>query len=230
VLVIGDVHAPFEDEKALNQVIDERAPGKDLVIQVGDLTDLYNYSKYTRNPNLITPKQEVEQARAHAEKAWARIRKRNRKAKCVLLRGNHDARVDKRVSENLPELGALVGSTIRDFFTFDGVETIHDPTEEFIVTVNGERVAFMHGHRSKLGDHASYNRISTVCGHSHTGGVVFFRDRRRTFWELNAGWFGKESHPVFAYGAQKQIRKWTMGYGEIDHRGPRFVPISRRRG
>lgn len=144
--------------------------------------------------------------------------------------------MDKRISEKLPELESFTLQPIRDYFAFDGVETILDPTEEFIVRIGrgprgagggrSEDVCFMHGHRSKLGDHAAYNEISTVCGHSHQGGVVYRRHRNKIFWELNAGWLGDERQSVFAYGAQRLLKKWTLGYGEIDSRGPRFCPVS----
>lgn len=198
----------------------------DLVIQVGDVDDLYNFSKYTKNPNLMSPEAEVSAAREHVERLWARVKKRAPKAKRYQLRGNHDGRVEKRIAENLPEIGVFASRGIRDFYTFDGVTTIHDPTEELILPVAGQDVCFMHGHRSKLGDHARYNQLATVTGHSHHGGVVYLRHRDRVFWELNAGWLGDERAPVFRYGNQKLLKTWTKGFGLIDHLGPRFCPLS----
>ena len=205
------------------------APTCDAIVQVGDLFDQYVFSRYNRNPNLITPDAEVEKAREQAQRLWADINKRAKWAKCWQLRGNHDARLDKRIAEKVPEARGLLEQSIRDLYTFDGVTTVFDPTEELFLKINGETVCFQHGHRSKLGDHASYNGCRTVCGHSHTGGVVYRRDRRGTFWELNAGWLGNEVARVFAYGDQKTTKKWTLGYGLIDAQGPRFCPLKVRR-
>jgi hypothetical protein len=195
------------------------------VVQIGDVNDLYNQSKYTRNPDLITPERETRLARDQTVEMWSAIRHRAPDAKLIQLLGNHDGRINKRIAENLPEARALVAGAIRDFYTFDGVRTQHDPTEELFLKINGEVVCFQHGHRSKLGDHARFNECPTVVGHSHTGGVVYMRNRKGVYWELNAGWLGDERAPVFQYGAQKHLKKWTLGYGLIDHRGPRFCPL-----
>jgi predicted MPP superfamily phosphohydrolase len=222
IVILGDIHFPWADEKALETVYrDVKLLQPTHVVQIGDLYDEYNFSKYPRNPNLITPDDELARARKMAVAMWAKIQQLAPRAKCVQLLGNHCARISKRIAEALPELSTLAKEPLQALFTFDGVETVHDATEEYFI---GD-VCFMHGHRSKFGDHAKYNQMSTVVGHSHQGGVLFFRNRREVYFELNAGWLGAEKAPVFKYGNQKIIRTWTLGYGVIDARGPRFVSL-----
>jgi predicted phosphodiesterase len=225
LLVLGDIHFPWANRRALKHVVDEVVAECDAVVQVGDLYDQYVFSKYNRNPNLITPDAEVEAAKEQATEMWSAIRHASPKAALFQLRGNHDARIDKRIAEKVPEARGLLEQSVQNLYTFDDVSTVFDPTEELFLRVNGEEVCFQHGHRSKLGDHASYNGTNTVCGHSHLGGVVYRRDRRGCFWELNAGWLGNETARVFAYGDQKTTKKWTLGYGLIDAQGPRFCPL-----
>lgn len=230
VLVLGDVHAPYHDEKAVNKAIDEGAPGADLVVQVGDLADQFVFSRYARDPDMPGPSKEMDAARAAAERLWTRVKKRAPRAKCFQLLGNHDARTHKRIAENAPETIYFAKKGIHDFYTFKGVETIYDPAEELIVPVKGaygvQDHVFMHGYRSRLGDHATYNNLPTIVGHSHVGGVVCFRRRDSVIFELNAGFLGDINAPVFRYGQQVRIKRWTVGFGRIDHFGPKFCLIS----
>lgn len=225
VIAIGDVHAPFHDESwfawMLNY-IEFRRPT--LVIQVGDLYDMLSFSKYPRSHNIMTPADEMEEGRAVAVDMWTDIQKRAPNARCVQLRGNHDDRLEKRLVSYLPEIESLVMPTLAALWHFPGVQTINESREEF--THNG--VMYHHGHR-KFGTHVTYNNQSTVNGHLHTGGVKFLQTLDGTIWELNAGCGIDVKAPVFSYGAQKRLHGATLGLGEIDEYGPRFIPYSERR-
>lgn len=229
VVVIGDVHHPWSHEPTLERIyefIEQTKPG--LIVQIGDARDLYSFSKFSINPNLITPEDELDRGTEAFQQMWARVRRAAPKARRVQILGNHCARANKRLSETLPSCLQLATPTIRALFEAPGVETHHDPTEElFIQTAAGE-VCFQHGHRAKLGDHMRYNGMNTVVGHSHTGGVVYGRKRGGVIWELNAGWVGDERAPVFKYGQQNKIKGWTVGVGHIDHNGPRFISFPRK--
>lgn len=132
--------------------------------------------------------------------------------------GNHDDRIMKRVLEKNPEIAFLIGNTLKQLYTFENVELVR--SYEYVIN----DIIFQHGHRSRLGDHAKYNQGSTVCGHSHVGGVVFMRNRLRTYFELNAGFLGDTETAAFAYRAQKLVNNTTLGVGVIDALGPRFIP------
>ena len=226
-LCIGDVHAPFIDKKVF-RILSEKIPEhyedalsrgrRFCVIQLGDLYDMYSASKYVRSLDLITPQDEFELGKETARERWGIIRKRAKKASCYQLLGNHDARPFKRLLEKCPELASVV--SFKDLFTFEGVKTIHDPAQELIL----DEIVFMHGYRSKLGDHCLYNRLSTVCGHSHRGGVLFFPHGKEMLFELNAGYIAQSDSVPMRYGMQR-ISKTTHGYGLIDQDGPRFIPI-----
>ena len=227
VLVIGDVHEPWSHGPTLEKIyaaVEEIKP--DVVLQIGDLRDLYSFSRYPVNPNAITPEREIDRGTAACTKMWERVRKANPKARRIQLLGNHDERPSKRLSETLPACKLLAAPTLKALFEFPGVETHHDPAQEFFLNTAAGEVCFMHGHRAKLGDHAKYNQMPTVCGHSHQGGVVYLRHKSKVFWELNAGWCGDETAPVFKYGNQRALKTWTRGFGLIDSRGPRFVSLT----
>lgn len=139
------------------------------------------------------------------------------------LMGNHCVRPIARIMERAPEFEEDMIEKVNERYTFDGVKTIYDPREE--LDVNGVR--FIHGYRSKLGDHAVFNQMPVVCGHSHRGGTVFIPMRDRISYELNAGYLADASHPALSYTMQKKASNWTLGFGLIDESGPRFVPLSK---
>lgn len=217
ILGIGDVHLPYHSQKTLDKIyrLAEKLEPTD-VVQVGDLADQISFSRYPKVVKM-DPEKELELARTAAEEMWAHFKGVN----CYQLMGNHDDRIFKKAVAHVPELASLVGKSLREFYTFPGVTTIHDSRDELII----DDIVFQHGHRSKLGDHAKYNRRCTVVGHSHTGGVVFFPEREGILWELNCGFVADITSPAFGYHAQKKHHTTTLGVGWIDDLGPRFIPL-----
>lgn len=217
ILIIGDVHAPFTIQKTLDRIVDSAAsaPPKHIV-QVGDLYDLYSFAKFPRSRNIYTPKDEIKLGREVAEKMWDRLKKAAPQAKCWQLRGNHDARPYKRVIEACPEIEDEL--RIDRIWRFDGVESMLSDRDELIIN----RIVFMHGFR-KFGEHVVHNRLSTVCGHLHTGGVRYVRFGKATLFELNAGFCGNPNSTPLGYTPQKKVSTWTQGFARIDAQGPRFI-------
>lgn len=218
-LAIGDTHFPFTIWRSVDRIVEAAAALKPAnIVQLGDLYDLYAFSKFPRSHNVYTPLQEIQNGRRLAETFWARLRKAAPKAKCFQLKGNHDARPYKRIVEACPELEAHL--TLDRLWVFDGVETLKDDKDDLVI----RKVLYMHGFR-KHGTHVVHNGISTVCGHLHTGGVVYVRRGKETLWELNAGYLGNPHCTPLGYTPQRRFSSWTHGYGLVDERGPRFVPL-----
>jgi hypothetical protein len=97
---------------------------------------------------------------------------------------------------------------------FDGVTNVSD---EFVL----DDIMFMHGMR-RMGEHAKWNQMNTVTGHTHQGRIEYFMNRHGTYFEMNCGWLGdKESYP-FAYRIQKKLDNTHQGIGLIENRQPRF--------
>lgn len=219
IIVLGDVHFPFQHGKALAhamQIIEKEKP--DIVVQIGDLYDQYSASKFPRSLNLYTPKAEFELAREGGIKMWADVHAAAPKAECFQLTGNHDVRAAKRIMEAWPAGEHLIEPVMRQLFTFDGVKTIYDPTEELQIG----SILFIHGYLGQLGAHRDYNQSNVVCGHTHRGSVAYRAIAEKTLWELNVGLLGDPYSKALSYRPQK-IHNWTLGIGIIDSYGPRFV-------
>lgn len=220
VLIIGDVHFPFQHKEALGKIVAHAKSMKpDCIVQIGDLYDFYAFSKYPRSLNVMTPADEVRLGYEGAKTMWKDLQKASPGSECFQMLGNHDERVVRKLIQQSPEFEEMAKEWLEVRMTFPDVTVVRE--QEFFL--NG--VCYMHGFRNAIGDHARYNQVSTVVGHSHRGGVVFEQNAHGTFFELNVGWVGDKFSPVFSYQSQKRISKTTLGFGIIDELGPRFCPL-----
>ncbi len=216
-MIFGDCHYPEANQKALKWaygLVKKLQP--DYVVQIGDLYDLANLSRFAKTLNYMTPQAEINLARKQAEEMWSQIQKAAPKAQCIQLLGNHDVRGMKRMLEKAPELEAYMDW--KPLFTFPKVKTYFDEKEE--VEIGG--VIATHGFK-KFGEHARYNQCSTFHGHSHHAGVQYFQNLEGIFWELDVGFLGDVDSEVFSYRNQRKLHGWTVGVGYIDEHGPRFM-------
>lgn len=224
ILAIGDVHFPWAQKSKISAVLKLAETFRPhAIVQVGDLYDMFAAGRWAKSLDIMTPKQEYQLARDQAEEFWRLLRRASPKSACFQLIGNHDERPLKRVLDKAPEVASLM--KVDELFKFKGVKTANSEFDELVL----KDIVFMHGYKSKLGDHATFNQMKTVCGHSHRGGVVFMPKRGtgtnlEMIWELNCGYLGDPDEVPLQY--RKQSRTiWTHGVGLIDHLGPRFVPL-----
>jgi predicted phosphodiesterase len=225
-LFIGDTHFPFIHQPTLDQIIEfAEAMKPEVIVQVGDLYDLYSHAKFPRSHNIFTPREESKLAREGAEKMWARLQAASPKSRCVQITGNHDLRPMKRILEVYPEAEDWVTEIMERMMRFDGVELIADYREHLELPGN---VRVIHGYLSGIGKHRDYNVSNVVCGHTHRGGVVLRNVRDEIIWELNAGLVGDPSAKGLSYTSQRVV-DWTLGWGWLDEYGPRFIPARKRK-
>ena len=222
VAAIPDLHFPWVDVKALAKVYDIiENHNPQVVIQLGDLYDLYSYSKYARTHDLCTPEEELEDARNSALIFWNTINEIVPRARKIQLRGNHDVRIEKRTLEKAPELYSIVSRHQNDLYKFKGVETILCDKEGIEI----EGVLYVHGWLTKLGDHMKSLGKCIVHGHTHRAGIIFENYFGNLLWELDCGYLAgdaKDAIPL-RYGPTVHM-KWVKGLGMIKPDGPIFIP------
>lgn len=214
VLVIGDMHLPFVNLNNFRKLTAiAKALNPELIIQIGDLYDFFSFSKYARSHNIIKPRVEIETGLTMANDMWRDFHKACPNAKLVQLLGNHCFRAQKRVMEKLPEFESL--KTWQVLFQFPKVKTIFDPNVEY----EFDDVLYTHGWGTKVGQHLTYYNQSVVVGHSHRP-HTYYKKNKNNMFELNVGWMGDDTHPVFDYRHSKRSN-WVQSYGVIDEQGPR---------
>lgn len=222
-MAIGDMHAPWQSRKtlaAIYRAIRKHEPA--VIVQMGDLYDLFSFSRFPRTYNIYTPRQELELGRKDNELFWRTVKDCAPTAKCMQLWGNHDLRAVKRALSGAPELEQFTRDGIHTLMEFPGVELVKDSAE----VIEIDQVGYHHGYLSKLGDHAKMNMCSMVVAHSHTGGMLPIKLEHETIFELNCGFVANRFAVPLSYGEQRRFSRWTLGYGLVDEFGARFVPLN----
>jgi hypothetical protein len=149
---------------------------------------------------------------------WNRIRLENKKANLIQISdANHDARIIKRMQERLPEAAFIGSQWLTKQLTFPGVDLLKSH-----LVIDGIMVE--HGNR-KPGEHARFNQMSTITGHTHKARIEYFANRNGPFWEMNCGYLGDSASPVFSYKGHNRIDLTHTGIGLVEHGQPRFLSL-----
>lgn len=224
VLAIGDMHAPWASKCTLLAVYDAiRRIKPDVVIQMGDLYDLFSFTRFPRTHNIYTPSQELTIARKDAALFWSSVKHAGpRRMRRIQLWGNHDDRAVKLALNKAPELEEFVHAGMRSLMRFDGVETVDDSREVYKI----DNVGYHHGYLLQPGAHARQNLCSMVTAHTHFGCVVPLKLEKEIIWELNVGFVADRFAKPLGYSPQRRFSRMTLGFGLIDRWGPRFVPLN----
>ncbi len=102
--ILGDVHAPYQDERALSvafKVIEAVQP--ELLVANGDWVDFYQLSRFDPDPSRkLTLQADLDVAKGILRRA----KQAAPKARMVYKKGNHEQRLDRWRNRN-PEIGAL---------------------------------------------------------------------------------------------------------------------------
>jgi len=219
ILVIPDLHAPFHCEKGLQNIIKYAKKHKPThIVQIGDALDLFAFSRFAKslNDSEMTAKQELFAGVKIIGRMWKQLQKDNPRVHCFQMRGNHSARLDKRLEESNPELCGIVD--LSGIWRFPKVNTIYNTRQELIIN----NIMFIHGYRSKLGDHTKYNHMSVVHGHCHRPGIAYIPIKGKSLFEMDVGHCIDIKSIAVSYMPQKTTN-WTKSFGWIDKHGPRVI-------
>lgn len=220
VLAIPDCHFPFHNQDSLTKIyalIERLKPT--VVIQLGDIYDCYSFSKYPRSHDIMTPKEEIAEARLAAEALWRNVRAAGfSKMRMVQLVGNHDVRPQKRIEEKYPEIASLID--LNHLWQFKSVETVIDDRCKFEI----DGVIYTHGFRSKLGDHMRFLGKSVVRGHSHRAGLVWLNQWEKLLFEMECGYIADDQAEPLKYTHTQQM-SWIQACGFVSDFGPQIIPL-----
>ena len=211
VVIIPDIHAPYEDYRALQGVfkyIKDYKPDK--VVLLGDVIDFYQLSKFDKNPNRITGLQdEIDAAR------WelGELRKVH-KGQITYLEGNHEHRLYRYLNAN-PEISSLR--------SINKVESILGLKDFNINYKHHEQIAgvlFKHG--NVVRKHSSYTAkgefdnegTSGVSGHTHRIGAHYVTNRSGQHAWFEMGHLCSEKAAEYMEG---KVPNWQKGFGVMEY-------------
>ena len=206
VLIISDLHAPFEHPKALQFI--EKTVNKykcNRIVSIGDLADFHAYSlKWGPDPNGRSPGDEYELLMESLQPWYKAF------PEMEIVNSNHDSRPYKKLfAASLPrQLMKSIG------------EFLHSPKgwlwHEAGTDIDG--VYYFHGEGLSQANwrlaHEKY-KTSVVHGHLHnSAGVHYHQDRKRRYAVLNTGCLIDEKQYCFRY-SEHNFNRAVIGCGVV---------------
>lgn len=186
VLVIGDIHAPFELEGYLKFCIDTyRNYNCNQVVFIGDIIDNHYSSYHETDADGMGGKYELEKAIKRVKKWYEAF------PDADVTLGNHDRIVMRKTqTSNIPSMW------IREIG-----EVLNTPNWRFVTDVYYDEVRYVHGDKSgKPRMAAKRDMVSTVSGHYHT--------------DMYCEWMFGKTRAIFglATGCGIDSKSYAMGY------------------
>lgn len=216
--VIPDLHLPYEQDYALDFIVDTfMRYGVSDIVFIGDMVDFHTVSNHGYDPDGYGPMYEYELTNQKLQK-WF---KEFPEAKYIM--GNHDNRI-KRIANTNGIPGAFVKS-FRELFNIPDTWEIDD---EFII----DNVNYSHGLKQggiySAANTAKLNMMSSVIGHYHAqGGVYYINNGAETIFGMSVGALVNDEALAFQYGKFNKYKS-LMGCGVvINDKEAYFIPYKK---
>lgn len=214
VLVFSDAHywpgEPSTAHRALLRLCKRLEPA--VLIANGDMFDAASLSRHPRIGWDTVPTARDELAACQLR--MGEIERAGRGARRYWNLGNHDLRMDSRLSALVPAAEGIPGFTLREHF----------PNWQFTMRVdlNGDCVI---KHRFRGGIHATFNNTlwagkSIITGHLHSQRVTPISDYTGTRYGVDSGCVAETVGDQFLY-AEQNATNWRSGFCVLtvaDHR------------
>ena len=215
VLSIGDLHLPYHDVPAVTAALQEgirRQVGGILIN--GDLVDFHTLSKFDREPDAVSFKEE----RRIGKEFLAILRRTFPKARIVLKLGNHDERCQHFMMRKAPE---IYDEEIHGFDAMFGLPAlgIELVQEKRIVMVG--KLPVLHGHELPKG---ISNPVNAARGaFMRTGSIVLINHLHQTSQHTETAPLTHHMITTWSSGCLCGLRpqyapynKWNHGFNMIE--------------
>lgn len=168
ILIIPDLHFPYEHPDAIRflDAIKKDFNGFDLIINLGDIVDQYQWSQYEANPEAMNQIEELKLASNKLNKLIKLF------PKMVITLGNHDIRLEKKLIKN--GISPSVLQRFETLYSLNDNEWIY--ADELGLWWNDEarRVLFIHEAKSDILKTCDEFESSVVSGHRHSSLEIKF--------------------------------------------------------
>ena len=174
--VIGDIHVPFQDKRSTKLALDYLSSLKlDKLVLIGDLFDFLSISSYRRT---LLSRANLSEELEQAKEFLSDLRKKmGRGVEMVYLKGNHEDRWNRYLSDRAPELEGVNHFDLKSILDLKSFNIKWVPKKWIY---NG--MIFYHGD-GRCSRNSGYTvtswirhfKQSTIIGHIHRLGVVYNR-------------------------------------------------------
>lgn len=215
VLVISDMQIPHHHVDAFDflEAVYETY-NLEEVVNIGDSLDLTALSRYVRDPDGMSAGDEYQKAIPALETLYAMF------PIGTEVFSNHNGRLYDRAME-----AGIPRSFVKNMQEIMGAPDTWDFKWEHVIGgvkyVHGDGFGGTHAAREA----AIINRQSTVIGHHHScGGIYYVANNKEMIFGMNAGCLIDMDSYAFKY-AKKNKFKPTLGCGIVIEGVPHFIPM-----
>lgn len=221
----GDLHAPYEDKKAVDLVLKVGKKLKpDILILTGDIADCFSVSSHSKDP--MRGRHFGEEAQ-YVRNLLDRFERLGAKRKVFVL-GNHEDRLRRYLEEKAPEL--------YDFIDIPGVFGLKERGWQVVPYKRDTKIGKLHVTHD-VGSAGRYNVFkcldtyqgNVVTGHTHRFSyVVEGNAKGEHMVSAQFGWLG-DADAVDYMASVNVKRNWTLGFGvgylDTDTNNVHLTPI-----
>lgn len=209
VVFVSDIHAPFHDPQAIKACLSFiKWYQPEIVVFMGDVIDFYAISSFSKDPQRALGLQDEIDATVET---LTRFRKMAPKAKMILLRGNHEYRLQKYLWTRAAELSGLRDLTVPHLLKLDELKIEYNKDGKMVIN----KTIIKHGNIVRK--FASYSAkgefencgISGVSAHTHRMGVYFHTHEGGLFVWMECGCLCN-LNPEYMEG---KVANWQHGFG-----------------
>lgn len=216
-LILCDVHVPFHDEKALTTAINHgRDQGCDAVLVGGDFMDFYRISRYDKEPDVCTLKQEREIGIG----VLGAIREAFPDALLHWLAGNHEERWEAFLIGKAAELWGLSDFELPHVMRLEAFDCDYTGDKQ---PLRIGKLHILHGHEFASSWYNPVNParglflrggVTAIAGHNHQTSFhqqKLLNETQTACWSV--GTLGM-LHPKF-----RPVNPWNHGFAVCDDTG-----------
>jgi hypothetical protein len=215
ILVIGDIHAPYEHPDAAKFIDAVRKKEKPTrVILSGDELDNHSISYHEHDPDGDSPNKELEKAIEHLQPFYDMF------PKADILESNHGSLVYRK--------GKTAGLPSKVFKSYN--EILDAPKGwkwhyELIVPTVNTNIYFHHGKSSSVGKLSKNVGMSSIQGHFHTKFYIYYwASPYGLFFDANAGCLVDRKSLAHAY-MRNNVEKQMLGCMVLHNGIPQLIPM-----
>lgn len=211
VLVIPDLHIPFEHKDALAFCREEQEKWNcGTVIFIGDIIDDHYHSFHDSDPDGLSGGMELEQAILRL-KSWYEVF-----PQATVILGNHDRIVFRRLYS-----AGISSRWLQPIEKILGV-----PNWKFVEELVYNNVLYIHGEDSTAEAKASQEMISVVQGHRHTEAYIkLLQGREKQIFALQTGTM--INFNAYAFNYAKRGKKPILSCSVILDKHPILIPFNK---
>lgn len=229
-MVIGDLHIPFQNEKALRRYREWLAShpyvrdNVTTLVYNGDIVDFYTVSHFKKNPSR---KQDIADEMHIAETVMKRINSYFPKLNRVIFNeGNHEFRLETYMWSHAPEVYNILEPDIYSLMHLDehGVDRKdyyrYQDYPERVYKDKG-KIMIVHTVNESVSKYSGYTAsnlirqygVNVIIGHNHRLGLVYHRNYGKQLVGVEGGCFCN-LNPEYA-----RSPNWQNGFSYIEWDG-----------